>query len=179
MVLGGAMGRVVRGASTRVLREGSEGADLGQDTVLLVHGDCHAFESSKGRARSWILQMTYRRAISRRRYLTSRHFYTRLDLDGAASELANPRVKAGQFEDSADGRLGNGGLQKAFEALSENQRQTLVLHFFEGRTLDEIATKLGQPKVNGRHHYFRGMVKLPKHIFDRIGQGPVVHTGTI
>jgi len=115
--------------------------------------------------------MTYRRAISRRRYLTSRHFYTRLDLDGAASELADPRVKAGQFEDSADGRLGNGGLQKAFEALSENQRKTLVLHFFEGRTFDEIATKLGQPKGNVRHHYFRGLEKLRKHIFDHKLQG--------
>lgn len=142
-----------------------------QDVFLLVHGACRAFDSSKGPARSWILQMTYRRAISRRCYLTSRHFYTRLDLDGAASELADPRVKAGQFEDSADGRLGNGGLQKAFEALSENQRQTLVLHFFEGCTFDEIATKLGQPKENVRHHYFRGLEKLRKHIFDRKLQG--------
>ena len=29
--------------------------------------------------------MTYQRAIDRRRYLQSRHFYTRLDLDGAES----------------------------------------------------------------------------------------------
>jgi hypothetical protein len=34
-----------------------------------------------------------------------------------------------QFEDSIDGRLGNGCLQRVFEALSENQRQTLRLHF--------------------------------------------------
>jgi RNA polymerase sigma-70 factor (ECF subfamily) len=163
--------RVVRAVAYRVLRDTSEADDMVQDVFLLVHGACRAFDSSKGPARSWILQMTYRRAISRRRYLTSRHFYTRLDLDGAASELADPRVKAGQFEDSADGRLGNGGLQKAFEALSENQRQTLVLHFFEGRTFDEIATKLGQPKGNVRHHYFRGLDKLRKHIFDRKLQG--------
>jgi RNA polymerase sigma-70 factor (ECF subfamily) len=163
--------RVVRAVAYRVLRDTSEADDMVQDVFLLVHGACRAFDSSKGPARSWILQMTYHRAISRRRYLTSRHFYTRLDLDGAASELADPRVKAGQFEDSADGRLGNGGLQKAFEALSENQRQTLVLHFFEGRTFDEIATKLGQPKGNVRHHYFRGLEKLRKHIFDRKLQG--------
>jgi RNA polymerase sigma-70 factor (ECF subfamily) len=163
--------RVVRAVAYRVLRDTSEADDMVQDVFLLVHGACRAFDSSKGSARSWILQMTYRRAISRRRYLTSRHFYTRLDLDGAASELADPRVKAGQFEDSADGRLGNGGLQKAFEALSENQRQTLRLHFFEGHTFDEIATKLGQPKGNVRHHYFRGLDRLRKHIFDRKLQG--------
>jgi RNA polymerase sigma-70 factor (ECF subfamily) len=110
--------------------------------------------------------MAYRRAISRRRYLTSRHFYTRLDLDGAASELADPRVKVGRFEDSIDGRVGNGGLQRVFEALSENQRQTLRLHFFEGHTFDEIAAELGQSKGNIRHHYFRGLNTLRKQIFD-------------
>jgi RNA polymerase sigma-70 factor (ECF subfamily) len=95
--------RAVRAVSYRVLRDSFEADDMVQEVFLLVHSACQTFDSSKGPARFWILQMAYRRAISRRRYLTSRHFYTRLDLDGAASELADPRVKAGQFEDSADG----------------------------------------------------------------------------
>ena len=163
--------RLVRGVSFRVLRDASEANDLVQDIFLLVHRDCHTFDSSKGPARSWILQIAYHRAVSRRRYLTFRHFYTRLDLDDGASQLADPRASRGRFEDSVAGRLGNGGLQRAFEALSENQRQTLRLYFFEGYTFDEIATKLGQPKGNVRHHYFRGLEKLRKHIFDRKLQG--------
>jgi RNA polymerase sigma-70 factor, ECF subfamily len=103
--------RLVRGVSFRVLRDACEADDLVQDISLLVHRDCHTFDSSKGPAWSWILQMAYRRAISRRRYLTSRHFYTRLDLDDGASQLADPRASRGRFEDSAAGRLGNGGLQ--------------------------------------------------------------------
>jgi len=157
--------RLVRGVSFRVLRDASEADDLVQDVFLLVHRDCKTFDSSKAPARFWILQMAYRRAISRRRYLTSRHFYTRLDLDGAASELADPRVRIGQFEDSIDGRLGNGSLQRVFEALSENQRQTLRLHFFEGYTFGEIAAKLGQSKGNIRHHYFRGLDRLRRELF--------------
>jgi len=115
--------------------------------------------------RFWILQIAYRRAISRRRYLTSRHFYTRIDLDDAASDLSDPRAGAGQFEDSVDARFGNGGFQKILEALSENQRQTLRLHFMEGYTLDEIAAKLGQSRGNIKHHYFRGLDRLRKEIF--------------
>jgi RNA polymerase sigma-70 factor (ECF subfamily) len=136
-----------------------------QEVFLLVHRDCQTFDSSKGSARFWILQMAYRRAISRRRYLTSRHFYTRLDLDDAASQLADPRMSAGQLEDSIDGRLENGGLQQAFEALAENQRQTLRLFFIEGYTLDEIAAKLGQSRGNVKHHYFRGLDRLRKEFF--------------
>jgi RNA polymerase sigma-70 factor (ECF subfamily) len=97
--------------------------------------------------------------------LTSRHFYTRLDLDDAASQLADPRLSAGQFEDSIDVRLGNGGLQQAFEALAENQRQTLHLFFIEGYTLEEIAAKLGQSRGNVKHHYFRALDRLRKELF--------------
>ena len=158
--------RLVRGVSFRVLRDASEADDLVQDIFLLLHRNCHTFDSSKGPARSWILQMAYHRAISRRRYLTSRHFYTRLDLDDGASQLADPRASRGRFEDSVAGRLGNGGLQRAFEALSEDQRQTLRLHFFEGYTFGEIASELGQSTGNIRHHYFRGLNRLRKQIFD-------------
>jgi RNA polymerase sigma-70 factor (ECF subfamily) len=156
--------RAVRTVSYRVLRDASEADDLLQDVFLLIHRLCKTFDSSKGPARFWILQMAYRRAISRRRYLTSRHFYTRLDLDDTASELADPRATADQFEDSIDGRLRNGGLQHVFETLSENQRQTLLLFFIEGCTFDEIAAKLGQSRGNVKHHYFRGLDRLRKEL---------------
>lgn len=154
----------VRGVAYRVLRDASEADDLLQDLFLLIHRLCKTFDGSKSPAKFWILQMAHRRALSRRRYLTSRHFYTRLDLDDTASEVADPRTSAGQLEDS-DGRLGNGGLQKVFETLSENQRQTLLLFFIEGYTFDEIAAKLGQSRGNVKHHYFRGLDRLRKEVF--------------
>ena len=158
--------RLVRGVAYRVLRDASEADDLLQEVFLLIHRLCGSFDRSKGPAKFWILQMSYRRAISRRRYLTSRHFYTRLDLDDTVSELADSRTSAGQLEDSIDERLGNGGLNRVFQALSENQRQTLRLFFIEGYTLDEIAAKLGQSRGNVKHHYFRGLDRLRKELFN-------------
>lgn len=157
--------RVVRAVSLRVLRDASEADDLVQDVFLLVHRDCARFDSSKGAARSWILQLAYRRAISRRRYLSSRKFYTRLDLGDEAEQWIDGRGSASRLEDPIDGRLGNGGLQKAFEELSENQRQTLQLFFTEGYTIEEIAAKLGQSRGNVKHHYFRGLDRLRKELF--------------
>jgi RNA polymerase sigma-70 factor (ECF subfamily) len=52
-----------------------------------------------------------------------------------------------------------------FDALSENQRQTLRLFFIEGHTFDEIAAKLGLTRGNVKHHYFRGLDKLRKELF--------------
>jgi RNA polymerase sigma-70 factor, ECF subfamily len=154
---------VVRSVCYRVLRDQSEAEDLMQDVFLLVNRDSKSFDGSKGPAKFWILQMAYRRAISRRRYLTSRHFYTRIDPEDAATELADE--EKGRFEDSIDGMLGKGSLQRVFDSLSEDQRQTLQLHFVEGYSFDEIAGKMGQSRGNIKHHYFRGLEKLRKEFF--------------
>jgi RNA polymerase sigma-70 factor (ECF subfamily) len=163
---------IVRGIAYRVLRDGCEADDLLQDIFLLIHRLCGTFDSSKASARFWILQMTHRRAISRRRYLNSRHFYTRLELEDVESELADPRTSAAKIEELIDRTRGNGSLQKVFEDLSENQRQTLQLFFVEGYTFDEIAEKLGQSRGNIKNHYFRGLDRLRKHIFSGKLAGP-------
>ena len=157
--------RAVRGVAYRVLRDTSEADDLLQDIFLLIHRLCTTFDSTKGSAKFWILQMTYRRAISRRRYLTSRHFYTRVGLDDVETELADPRSPAAEIDESINARIGNGSLQRVFAELSENQQQTLQLFFVEGYTFDEIAEKLGQSRGNIKNHYFRGLDRLRKHIF--------------
>ena len=156
---------VVRGLAYRVLRDASEADDMLQDIFLLVHRLCGTFDSCKGSARFWILQMTYRRAISRRRYLTSRHFYTHLDLDQAVNRVRGSEGESCGPEFSMNESLDRREvLQSCFTELSESQRQTLHLFFFEGYTFEEIATKTGQTVGNARNHYYRGLQKLRKQI---------------
>ena len=155
---------VVRGVAYRVLRNAAEADDLLQDIFLLVHRLCGTFDRSKGSARFWILQMTYRRAISRRRYLNSRHFYTHLDLDQAANQLgggAGSDRSEASINDIIDRKE---ALQTWLTELSECQRQTLHLFFYEGYTFEEIAAQMGQTVGNARNHYYRGLQKLRKQI---------------
>jgi RNA polymerase sigma-70 factor (ECF subfamily) len=156
--------RIVRGVAYRVLRDSSEADDLLQDIFLLIHRLCKTFDSSKGPARSWILQMTYRRAISRRRYLTSRHFYSRLDLEDAGEPAGDFGAKNGSYDKTVDRLIGEEALQKTFRELSEDQQKTLRLFFFEGYTFEEIAAKLGQTTGNVSHHYYRGLEKLRRQM---------------
>ena len=65
------------------------------------------------------------------------------------------------MNDSLDRRE---ALQCCFTGLSESQRQTLHLFFFESYTFEEIAAKLGQTVGNARNHYYRGLEKLRKQI---------------
>ena len=157
--------RLVRAVGYKILRDDSEADDLLQDVFLFIHQKSAVFDSSKSSARSWIVQMAYQRAIDRRRYLDSRHFYTQVDLEDVGNELSGPGTTAGRYENSIDEVLGRIGLRNVFGVLSEIQRQTLGLHLVDGYTFEEIAVKLDQTRGNVKHHYFRGLEKLRKQIF--------------
>jgi RNA polymerase sigma-70 factor, ECF subfamily len=156
--------RLVRAIAYKILRDQSEADDALQEVFLFLHRKSSLFDSSKNSARSWIVQVTYHRAIDRRRYLQARHFYTHVDLEDVARELGDASHKTAIEE------LEHEGLWKMFHLLSENQRQTLALFFFEGLTLHEIALKLGQTRGNVKNHYFRGLDKLRKQLSTAKGQ---------
>jgi RNA polymerase sigma-70 factor (ECF subfamily) len=153
--------RSVRGVAYKILRDSSEADDLLQDVFVLIERLCGKFDRSRGTVRFWILMMTHRRAITRRRYLTSRHFYTYLDWEKEGdrprySQTTAPRYANALWE--AVEKMDS--LRNGFEGLSENQRETLMLFFFEGYSFEEIAAKLGQTIGNARNHYYRGLERL-------------------
>ncbi len=156
---------VVRHIGRRILRDDSEAEDLVQDLFLFIHRKCAIFDSSKSSARSWIIQMAYHRAIERRRYLATRQFYARAEIESNISRLVGTPTDESEY--SAEAVFGRNGLDKVLQALSEEQRETLRLYFFEGYTLAEISSRLGQPLGNVRHHYYRALDKLRKQMFGR------------
>ncbi len=158
--------RIIRGLAYRVLADASEADDLLQDIFILIQRKCALFDPCRGSARFWILQMTYHCALGRRRYLNSRHFYTRLDLEDVENELSDLGHGTGVRGYDDNDLLESSALTPGFEVLSEDQRQTLRLFFVEGYTLPEIAVKLNQSHGNVKHHYFRGLEKLRKHVFN-------------
>jgi RNA polymerase sigma-70 factor (ECF subfamily) len=155
--------RVVRSVANRILRDATEADDLVQDLFLFLRRRCAIFDSSKSSARSWIVQMTYHRAIERRRYLTTRQFYSRTEIGSNADRVVGTPTNESDY--SAEAVFGRNGLSEVLKALSEDQRETLRLHFFDGYTLAEISEKVGQPLGNVRHHYYRALEKLRKQMF--------------
>jgi RNA polymerase sigma-70 factor (ECF subfamily) len=154
--------RMLRGIAARILRDGSEAEDLVQDLFVFLHGKSAIFDSSKSSARSWIVQMAYHRAISRRRYLVTRQFYAHKEIEGVVEQVVGIATTENDY--SAETVFGRNGLEQVIQALSEDQRQTLRLHFFEGHTLAEIGKILGQPHGNVRNHYYRGLAQLRKQM---------------
>ncbi|HTC46334.1 MAG TPA: sigma-70 family RNA polymerase sigma factor [Candidatus Aquilonibacter sp.] len=155
--------RLVRTVAMRILRDDSEADDLLQDIFIFIHHNSSKFDSSKACLRSWIVQMSYHRALDRRRYLNSRHFYTRLDFDCVTD--VEPRSPSREAETRLGSLVGKATVAALLDALTEDQRNTLSLHFFEGYTFAEIAVKLDQSLANIRNHYYRGLDRLRKQMF--------------
>jgi RNA polymerase sigma-70 factor (ECF subfamily) len=155
-------GRLLRSVAARILRDASEAEDLVQDLFLFIHRKSAIFDSSKSSARSWVVQMAYHRAISRRRYLVTRKFYAHKEIEGVVEQVVGIATTENDY--SAEAVFGRNGLDQVMEALSQDQRETLRLHFFEGYTLAEIGEILGQPHGNVRNHYYRGLAQLRKQM---------------
>jgi len=153
---------LVRGLCLRILRDEGEAEDLVQDLFLFIHRKAGVYDSAKSTARSWIVQMTYRRAISRWRYLNTRGHYRSEEMDCCAPKFASAAIA--QYDSSLEALFGREGLKKVMEELTADQRETLRLHFYEGYTVAEISEKLRQSSGNVRNHYYRGLEKLRKQV---------------
>jgi RNA polymerase sigma-70 factor (ECF subfamily) len=154
--------RLVRAIGRRVLRDIAESDDLVQEVFLYIHRKSGLFDSSKGSARSWIFQVAYTQALVRRRRLKSHGFYASAITDIPTESILASTERA-NYDQSAEGLFGRAGWKSIWDSLTECQRETLRLHFYEGCTFTEIAEKLGQSYDNIRHHYYRGLEKLRKY----------------
>jgi RNA polymerase sigma-70 factor, ECF subfamily len=155
--------RLVWTISRRILQNNEEADDLLQDVFLLVRREASVFDASKGSVRSLLVQMCYQRAFSRRRDLARQNFYTSVEIDENTA-VAKRTAGASLYDGSIEACLGKTAIRRAREDLSVVQRETLRLCFYEGHTLEEIAVRLGQSYENVRHHYYRGLAKLRKHV---------------
>ena len=155
--------RVVHGVVQRILRDRYEAEDVVQEVFLYVQRKGCLFDVSKGSGLSWIVQVAYTQAFLRRRRLKSQGFYASVIEDKSQESESRANSEA-EYDQTVEGLFGRNGWRDALEALTPDQRETLRLHFFEGYTFSEIAGKLNQTYASIRHHHYRGLEKLRKHL---------------
>jgi RNA polymerase sigma-70 factor, ECF subfamily len=147
----------------RILRDKAEADDLVQDVFLYIHRKSALFDGSKGSASSWIVQVAYTQALLRRRRLKLQGFYLS-GITDKRDECDQADNKGADYDHTVEGLFGRNGWKKIVQDLTQDQRETLRLHFFDGYTFTEIAEKLGQSYANVRNHHYRGLEKLRRHL---------------
>jgi RNA polymerase sigma-70 factor (ECF subfamily) len=151
--------RTIHGVGKRILRDPAEADDLVQEVFLYVLRKYGLFDSSKGSARSWLIQIAYTQAFQRRRKLKSLGFYEPIVDEKCCAQSAELA-----YDGTVEALFGRNCWKAIMEDLTHDQKRVLKLHFFEGYTFTEIAEKLGQSYANVRNHHYRGLEKLRSHL---------------
>jgi RNA polymerase sigma-70 factor, ECF subfamily len=154
----------VRNIGRRILRDSAEADDVVQEVFLYLFRKWTVFDASKGSARSWIFQVAYTQAFLRRRELKARGFCVSGIPDNQAECPQSGSHEGASYDRTVEGLFGRNRWKKILAELTEDQRETLHLHFFEGLTFAEIAERIGQSHRNVRNHHYRGLEKLRKHM---------------
>jgi len=156
--------KTIHGIGRRILRDECEAEDLVQDSFLYIYRKCGVYNPTKGRANSWIIQTVYYQALQRRVQLTASHYYSADEIDDG-SDATPDAPSAVKCDHSAEVIFGRSAWKGILKTLTEDQWETLRMHFFEGYTLGEIAEKRGHAVGNTRHHFYRGLEALRKQVF--------------
>jgi RNA polymerase sigma-70 factor, ECF subfamily len=150
--------RLVLSIAIRVLRDMAEAEEIVQEVFLFLHERASEFDRNKGEAKGWVVQLAYHRSLDRQRSLRRSEIYFGTDDYAVADTLAG----TSDLDRQVAARQCRELLKGAFESLSERQRLTLELFFFEDLDYDEIADRIGESHENVRHYYYRGLQKLRK-----------------
>ncbi len=157
-ILFGRHSRLVYSIALGILPAAGEAEEVVQECFLYVYRKAFAYEPSRGSVKVWIVQVAYSRARDRKAHLSRRGFYLHADLD--SPELEDSLAGQKDVESEIGTRLDFSRLQCAFDDLTEVQRETLSLYYFEDMELREISLRLREPLGNIRHHFYRGLDRL-------------------
>lgn len=149
------------GLLMRILNSREEAEDVLQEVFLQVWRRAADFDERRGRPFTWLVTLTRSRAIDRLRQLNSRARLVSSETEVVAFSLLDPAQDAFRSEQR---ELVAGALAE----LSEEQRHTLTLAYFEGLTQSEIAARLSSPLGTVKTRMRSGMIKLRELLSRRI-----------
>ena len=152
--------KMVYGIALRILKDTGEAEEVVQECFLYFYRKAFSFEPSRGTAKVWIVQVAYSRARDRRAHLSRRGFYMHTDIESLGTDVT--LIQRSDVEQEISAKLDFDRLQFAFEDLTQIQRETLQLFYFEGMGLKEISEVVHEPLGNVRHHFYRGLERLRK-----------------
>ncbi len=151
--------RLVLSVGLRIIRDAGEAEDVMQEVFIEIYRRACLFNPNKGSARTWILQYAYHRSMNRRQYLTSRRFY-KSDEIGALQTTGWDRSYSPNGWDGLTYEERTRTLKRGMESLTEKQKRTLELAYYEGLVVAEIAERMGETTEKVRSYYYRGIRKL-------------------
>ncbi|MPY84822.1 MAG: sigma-70 family RNA polymerase sigma factor [Actinophytocola sp.] len=144
----------VFGLVLRVMRDPAQSEEVAQEVFVELWRTASRFQSDRGSVTAWAMTIAHRRAVDRVRSAQS-------TMDREA------RVAAGQqdrpFDSVADevaGRFERRQVRQCLDTLTELQRESVGLAYYQGYTYGEVATLLDTPLGTIKTRLRDGLIRL-------------------
>jgi RNA polymerase sigma-70 factor, ECF subfamily len=144
----------VFGLIRRVVRDPAQSEEVTQEVLVEVWRSASRYEPAKGSAMAWIMTMAHRRAVDRVRS------------EQAASDrqarVANREqvVVYDEVAEDVEARLERERVRRCLDTLTDLQRQSVALAYYEGYTYREVAELLTVPLGTVKTRMRDGMIRM-------------------
>ena len=144
----------VLGLVTRVLRNPAQSEEVAQEVLVEIWRKAAHYSVERGSVLSWVLTIAHRRAIDRVRAEQSAS-----DREVRAGRLASERPYD-EVAEKAVATLDRERVKHCLSALTELQRQSVTLAFYNGYTYHEVSGVLKTPLSTVKTRVRDGLIRL-------------------
>ncbi|KIF73668.1 RNA polymerase sigma factor SigK [Streptomyces sp. 150FB] len=144
----------VMGLVRSVLRDPAQSEEVTQEVLLEVWRSATRFQPSRGSGMTWVLTLAHRRAVDRVRSAQAssdrEHRAALLDRTPAYDEVT----------EQVEGRLEREQVRRCLRTLTELQRQSVTMAYYQGLTYREVAELLSVPLGTIKTRLRDGLIRL-------------------
>jgi RNA polymerase sigma-70 factor, ECF subfamily len=148
---------LVYAVALQVLHSHEDAEDITQEIFSQLWNKSNLYSEHKGRLSSWLTTLTKNRSIDR---IRSRERRSKLNNGFEKETLMEKGWRAPMPDDMANlSELGSQA-RTAVQTLSEEQREAILLAYFDGLTQQEISARIGTPLGTVKARIRRGLCRL-------------------
>jgi RNA polymerase sigma-70 factor, ECF subfamily len=133
------MAGLVYGLIRRVLRDPAQAEEVAQEVMVEIWRTASRFDQAKGSPRAWMLTIAHRRAVDRVRSEQSAH-----DRESKVAARSN-EIEFDEVAETVEVRLEAQRVRHCLGGLTDLQRESVTLAYYDGYTYSQVAELLQAP----------------------------------
>ncbi len=142
----------VFGLARTVLRDPAQAEEVCQEVMLDVWRNAARFDASRGTALAWLMTLAHRRAVDRVR--------SQQAATAREQRVARPEVSYDSVAETVQARLDAERVRRCLGSLTDLQRESITLAYYQGRTYREVAALLSVPVGTVKTRMRDGLIRL-------------------